>query len=65
MIRHLLLLAACAAVARAQRPTPAPTVAFVSNEASRSVSVVDLRTRRVAATIPLDARPFQTAPVTG
>src|SRR5688500_4331384 len=44
--------------AHAQRPAaPRGALAFVSNEGSNDVSVIDLVSRTVVATIPMPARP--------
>jgi PQQ-dependent catabolism-associated beta-propeller protein len=43
--------------AAAQRRQPRAELVFVSNEGSHDLSVIDARTRRVVATIPLGVRP--------
>src|SRR5262245_33167331 len=52
IIASALWLVGAQLSAQARKP-----LAFVSNEVSRSVSVVDLTTRKVIATIPLGERP--------
>ena len=49
--------AAAQQAAASSRARAKPALAFVSNEGSRTVSVVDLAARRVVATIPVPARP--------
>ena len=56
--------AASLALAAAGAQPASPSLVFVSNEGSRTVSVVDVAARRVVATIPVGERPrgIQTSP---